>query len=690
MIQRFSLLASVHSEVLSPFQLGRARLVVVASWLWLTVAAGGVTFLVMQVTFDVGGRPLDHFASTWVYDGLEVLAVVAVAARAALVPLERSAWLWLAVGLASWTLGDLAWSVVYGGNPPFPSLADVFYLGFFPPTYVALALLVRFRLSHFNASVWLDGVMAFLAVAALGAAVLFEVILHATHGGWLSDATNLAYPLGDIVLVALLVGVFGLAGWRPGWSWAPIAAALGLTVIADSIYLYESATGHYVSGTILDVLWPVSLLLLGGASWVVPARRARLELEGRSLAATPLLCGALALGVIVDSYFQHRNVVGVALASAALVTVLARTFLTFRENARITAQVSVLAVTDPLTGLWNRRKLLADLDAALEPGHRSPTQLVLYDLNGFKMYNDTFGHPAGDALLSRLARKLSESLPPLGSCYRLGGDEFCALVSVDPSETERFLTDTTTALSETGEGFSISTAFGCVFLPDEATTSSDALHAADQRLYAQKYQSLLRNGQPHRVLLEALFEREPLLREHVSGVARMSLLVGRELGLTDPALEDLELAAQLHDIGKLAIPDVTLAKPGPLDKDELELIHRHTTIGQRILNASPAFNQIGKIVRATHERWDGAGYPDNLARHDIPLAARIIAVCDAYSAMTAERTYQSTLTPEAALAELNRCAGSQFDPDLVAAFLRIQPPAHAGQAVRPELVARQS
>ncbi len=639
---------------------------------WVVVAVAGLAFFVLHVTVGLGGGSLDQFVGTWVYDGLEVLAVAAVATRAWRVPSERSAWALLAVGLASWTSGDVAWTVVYGGNPPFPSLADVFYLGFYPPTYAGLALLVRSRLSRFNTSVWLDGLMAALAVASVGAAVLLEVVPHNGTSRALADAANLAYPLGDIVLVAMLVGVFALSGWRPGRGWAVIGAALSLTAVADSLYLYQSAVGDYRAGTILDALWPASLLLLGAAAWVAPTRRARVQLEGRPLAVTPMACGVLALGVLVDSYVQHRNVVGVALASATLLTVLARTFLTFRENARMAERTGALAVTDSLTGLWNRRRLIADLDAAFDQQPGDPLLLVLYDLNGFKTYNDTYGHPAGDALLARLAGKLADVVPAgIGGCYRLGGDEFCALAAVSLSQTERFLSDTTTALSETGEGFSVSTAFGCVFLPEEASSGSEALHVADQRLYAQKYQSLLRNGQPHRILLQALYEREPDLHGHVNDVARLSLAVGRQLRLSDLQLEQLELAAQLHDIGKLAIPDATLVKPGPLDDQEWALIHGHTTTAQRILNASPAFAEIGRIIRSTHERWDGSGYPDRLAEDDIPLAARIIAVCDAYSAMISDRPYREPRTPQAAVAELQRCAGSQFDPAVVTAFREI-------------------
>jgi diguanylate cyclase (GGDEF)-like protein len=628
-----------------------------------------MTFFVLHVTIGLGGQRLDTFASVWVYDALEVLAVVAVTARAVLEPRERMAWALFAAGIASWTLGDIAWTAVYGGNPPYPSFADVLYLGFYPPTFLALALLVRSRVSRFNASVWLDGVMAALAAAAVGAAVLLEVVLKGTESQLLATATDLAYPLGDIVLVALVAGVFGITGWRPGRAWTAIGAALLLTAIADSIYLYQTAVGTYTAGTILDALWPASLLLIAGAAWLVPERRTRVQLEGRPLVAAPAVCGLIATAVLVDGYLEHRNAVCVALAVATLVTVFARMLLTLSENARITRDVHELALTDSLTGLGNRRALLAELESVFAAEHVEHSLLVVFDLNGFKSYNDMFGHPAGDALLRRLAKKLAESVAPYGACYRLGGDEFCALAGLGSSQLEAFIAATTNALAERGDSFEVSTAFGCVFLPEEAADSSEALRVADQRLYLQKYELQMARSRPHRVLLQALYEREPGLREHVDGVTTLSLRVGRMLGLAEGALEELELAAELHDIGKLAIPDATLAKPGPLDEDEWALIQGHTIVGERILNASPALNRVGRIVRATHECWDGTGYPDGLHGTDIPLPARIIAVCDAYSAMIGDRPHRPPLTPGAALSELRRCAGSQFDPEIVDVFI---------------------
>ncbi len=641
-----------------------------ARWAWLALVVSGLAFFVAH-TLGVGGRGLDGFASTWVYDALEILAVVAVAARAVLIRTERLAWSLLAVGIGFWTLGDLSWNVVYGGNPPFPSLADVFYLSFYPPTYLALALLVRHRVSKFNASIWFDGVTVALVTAAVGAAVLLEVVIHDTNGTRLAEAANLAYPAGDIVLVALVAAVYGLSGGRPGPGWAAIGGALALSAVADGIYLYQTADGNYVSGTWLDALWPAALTLLAMAAWSRPGRRAHVQLEGRPLAATPLICGLVAVAVLVDSYQQHRNPVGVALAAAAMVTVAARAALTFRENAGMNAHMQLLASTDALTGLGNRRKLMNDLERVFTEDDGTQRLFVLFDLNGFKRYNDTFGHPTGDALLARLAAKLELAIGAAGTCYRLGGDEFCTLAPVPTSGIERFLDLSTAALAESGEAFEITTAFGCTILPEEARSPGDALHVADKRLYAQKYQSLISRGRPHAVLLQALEEREPALREHVGGVADLSLRLGASLELSEPAMEELGLAAQLHDVGKLAIPDLVLAKTEPLDERELAFIRSHTLIGQRILDASPALYEVGKIVRATHERWDGGGYPDGIAGTEIPLPARIIAVCDSYCAMIERRPHGEVHTPEEAIAELRRLAGSQFDPELVERFCTI-------------------
>jgi HD-GYP domain-containing protein (c-di-GMP phosphodiesterase class II) len=170
------------------------------------------------------------------------------------------------------------------------------------------------------------------------------------------------------------------------------------------------------------------------------------------------------------------------------------------------------------------------------------------------------------------------------------------------------------------------------------------------------------------VLVRALSERSPELFTHLAGVAELAEMTARRLGLGDEEAEQVRHAAELHDIGKVAIPDMILAKNGPLDPGEWEFIRRHTLIGERIIAAAPALGPVARLVRSSHERWDGTGYPDKLSEQAIPLGARVVGVADAFDAMTSERPYSPGVAPSVALAELRRCAGSQFDPVVVEAF----------------------
>jgi two-component system, cell cycle response regulator len=342
------------------------------------------------------------------------------------------------------------------------------------------------------------------------------------------------------------------------------------------------------------------------------------------------------------------------------------------ENVRIRMnetqrKLEVMSETDALTGLPNRRKLVNDLDAAFESGQ--DTLLMLFDLNGFKGYNDTYGHVAGDALLTRLGKRLLDAVAAVGLAYRLGGDEFCVVATATAESRLAFEMETAAALTEIGDGFTITSSYGSVLLPLEAPNTSEALRLADERMYIDKDGSRASAGsQSRNVLVQVLAERMPDLEDHLIGVAKLAVRVGERLGLADDRQQQVFHAAQLHDVGKIAIPDAIISKPSALDETEWEFMRQHTVIGQRIIDAAPALDGVGALVRSSHERWDGMGYPDGLAGEAIPLGARIVAVCDAYDAMVSERPYKSAMPVDHALAELRRCAGSQFDPAVVEAF----------------------
>jgi two-component system, cell cycle response regulator len=649
--------------------------------LWRIIACAGFLFLVAHLAFGLGGPGLDEFSERWLYDGLELLAAAGCLLRAASTRGERVAWLVLGLGILSFALGDICFDFVYNGRPPGLSICDAFYLAFYPACYAALALLVRSRVSSFDRSVWLDGLIAALAVSALSASVVLQVVLTHTHGKRLTMFVNLADPIADLILLAIVILVFALTGRRPGRAWVIAGAAFLVITLADSLFLYLNATGGYAEGTLLDALWPAAMLLLAVAAWQPVELEHSVELEGRFLAATPLLCGLLALAVLVGARFHPDNLVADALAVAAILVVFLRTGISFLDNARLLERTRALSLTDPLTGLGNRRSLMTALERSCRRSADAATVFAIFDLNGFKSYNDTFGHPSGDDLLVRFAARLSGAAGPHGQAFRMGGDEFCILVPTRGEGLDEVVKVGIAALTEDSDGFHVGAEFGAVVLPDDAADPTAALRLADERLYANKHRLYKAEEPSHEILLRALTEREPGMREHLLDVAQLSLSLGEELGLSGHTLEQLRLAAELHDIGKVAIPDAVLKKPGALTDQEWRFVRQHTLIGQRILAGAPGMREVAGIVRATHERWDGAGYGDGLARTSIPLAARIVAVCDAYAAMTSDRPYRRAVDAQAALAELRRCAGAQFDPDVVEAFCRLRERATASLGV---------
>jgi two-component system cell cycle response regulator len=607
-------------------------------------------------------------AGAWddAYNACELLVVAACALRAARTSgAERAAWAVLSCGLLGYAAGDIYWTVALDdlASAPYPSPADAGYLSIFPAAFAALVLLLRARGGRPPAALWLDGLVCGLAVAASGAALVFDVVA-STDGTLATVVTNLAYPLGDLTLLAFVAMAMFVTGWRAGATWRLLALAFGVWAVADTIYLYQTAVGTYREYTVLDTSWPAAYVLIGFAAWT-PARRldAR-RLRGATL-AFPATMTLVALGLLVLDHYRELNAVALWLACGAVAVAIVRFALTFRDNLRMLRSSEAEASTDALTGLGNRRALLRDVGAALsEPS----AALVLLDLDGFKTYNDRFGHHAGDALLTRLGRELAR----VGAAYRMGGDEFCLLVTEPRESLDALGARAAAALSESGEQFTIGCSFGTVRLGREAQTASEALRMADQRMYAHK-----RSGRPstdelvHRVLLHVAAEHDGELRDHVDDVAELAEAVGRELGLDEQTLTDVRRAATLHDIGKIAIPDAILQAPRALTDDEWQYMRRHTIIGERIINAAPGLSRVAGMVRSSHERYDGAGYPDNLAGDAIPLGSRIVSVCDAYDAMVTDRAYRAARPLPDALAELSRCAGTQFDPHVVAAFTAI-------------------
>ena len=354
---------------------------------------------------------------------------------------------------------------------------------------------------------------------------------------------------------------------------------------------------------------------------------------------------------------------GSAVACAWLLSLYRR-----RSEASMLSAIDTTALearTDELTGLPNRRALLEELEARIGTGETFT--LTIADLNGFKRYNDTYGHLAGDALLRRLSLKLIAACEGRGMAARLGGDEFCVLFDEEGAGVEQLVRE---ALSETGEGFHVTAASGEAVLPREAGAPDAALRLADSRMYAAKTRAHpSAEAAMAGAMTRMLEEHHPGLGSHVEEVSALAGVCAEALGLSEDHVQSVERAAELHDLGKVAIPSAILTKTGPLSEDERDFVRRHSIIGERILAGVPSLERVAAMVRSSHERWDGAGYPDGLAGEQIPIGARIVFVADAFCAMTEDRAYAEARSVESTRAELLACAGTQFDPTVVAAFL---------------------
>ena len=606
-----------------------------------------------------------------------VLATLLCGARAASGGAEARGWLLVALGIGTWTAGEIYYTQVLWDMQqiPVPSVADIGYLLLCPLWFAGFAAIARHRVRGTAKTVLMDGLCAALAVGAVGAAIVFEPVAHAAQGRPAAVATNLAYPIFDLCVVAMLVAVMALRGWRFDRTFALLGAGVIAFWVADSVYLVQTANGTYTTGGPFDAGWWLGLTLISMAAWQ-PAGAARTARRDATVTIVmPVAFAALAVAVLGYGSLRSHHVgpLAVALACGSLAMVLGRLVLTFRAHGEMLRTSRHEARNDALTGLPNRRALQFDLEEALAGDPADGAALVLFDLDGFKHYNDSFGHQAGDALLVRLGAALQRVLAGAGTAYRMGGDEFCALMHARGEALEPLVHRAAQALAEHGEGFAVTSSWGAVALHEEAHDASDALRLADQRMYARKRSGRSSVGrQTTDVLLRALAERHPDLDGHSVDVALLAEATARRLGLEPDDVEAVRQAAQLHDIGKVAIPEAILDKPGPLNLDEWTFMRRHSEIGQRIIAEAPALARVATMVRSSHERFDGTGYPDGLCGDEIPLGARIVAVCDAFSAMVTERAYSAAMTPEDAERELRVCAGSQFDPTVVEAFLAVR------------------
>ncbi|MGA9874584.1 MAG: diguanylate cyclase [Solirubrobacteraceae bacterium] len=489
--------------------------------------------------------------------------------------------------------------------------------------------------------------------------------------------------LGLLVIVAnaylVAATLYSQAGRLPAWTLNP-TLAWGSTLITGVAYF----SGESPSPLVFFYLW-VFLY----ASYFFTLRQAAAQIVYVGIAYGALLAAKTPAGSIPSWWLVGMG----TLLVGAMVIMAMRTRVEL-----LIARLYDAARTDPLTKLSNRRGFRELLDLELERARRAGTGvgLLVGDLDGFKNINDDYGHQVGDLALQRVARRLCEGKRQIDSAARVGGEEFALILP----DTER---DGGFALAEqlrgalrdefAGDLAPLTISFGLVGYPEDGETAAALLHAADDALYAAKesgrnrtvrhtpaLKSNLRLASDERDiegerfvmavldLAEAVDLRFSGSARHSETVGRYSEMMARELGLPERRVSRIRLAGILHDIGKAGVPNSILHKPGPLTVEEYEQIKRHPALGAQIIE-HVSLSDVREWVVAHHERPDGLGYPLGLCRGAIPLEARIVAVADAYEAMTSDRPYRDSIGYDAAIAELRHCAGTQFDALVVEAFI---------------------
>jgi diguanylate cyclase (GGDEF)-like protein/putative nucleotidyltransferase with HDIG domain len=541
------------------------------------------------------------------------------------------------------------------------------------------------------------GVAALLAASTL--ASRYPVPIEGPNSGGVS--LSFVFAASAIVLFGWAAGVIvafaapvliQLTEHRPmiriGYNGSVFAAAAavggGLVTM-----IHGDGTAALISkvGVSASTQYGINLVLI---SLVVAAtsRRPFFELIRSSLRWTIIVFALMASAALMLVVLWQRS----PLLSAALVGPLLAIALYQRSTYRALRAMK-LALTDPLTGLGNHRHFHDRLERELIEAERNQQSfsLCLVDVDDFKRVNDLFGHPAGDRVLSRLATNLRQN----GEAFRLGGDEYALLLpGYDESEAVKTAGAIVERISQLGLDHvgSVTASAGIATFPRQAPDRGELIRLADSALYWAKENGKnrvhvyrpdvvelaelrkLATG-PDRAarfraaasLAKAVDLRDTYTGSHSARVADLAARVAARLGLDQEQIELARLAGSLHDLGKLAIPEEILRKPGPLTGPERLVVERHPQIGFRMLD-SLGIEPIADWILHHHERWDGRGYPDRLPGAEIPLGARIIFVVDAYDAMTSDRVYRGRLTQDDALAELERCAGTQFDPAVVAAL----------------------
>ncbi|MEV1290383.1 diguanylate cyclase [Micromonospora sp. NPDC049679] len=632
---------------------------------------------------------------------------------------RRLAWWLFCVSNTLWLTGELIWlgyALFTEDGPPTPSVADVYVLSY-PLALVAILVALGRGNVLRRARGVLDAALVALGVGALGWKLIIGPLVPTSFDP--GAMIGFAYPMLSVLIVSAMLAV-GVAGYRTVPLWV-LLTGLGYAVsgLSDAQYAYLTVLDAYTESSWLDLGWQAAAVILCLVPLVAlrhPEPDAERRQHDRDVAIVPgLISAATVCGLFVADHVHGGHADGSTLLVAAILCVglLGRQAMVTRDRTRLAAQLQValgeqerLAVTDALTGVYNRRffQETLRLEAERAMRHGRPLSLILIDLDHFKTINDSYGHSAGDAVLVQAADRLRRAVRATDVTARYGGEEFvCLLPGVDENaafeiaeQLRRGLCDSRIAVGD-GADVVLTASLGVATAGTRGSRALGGLDGtvdieglindADDALYRAKARGRNRTVVAGAVLdldLDTDPDLPPALvwladqvdaklspEEHSTAVARWALLTGERLGLDHATLRRAAAAGRLHDIGKIHVDASILAKPGRPNEEEWQQLRRHPDDGGRLLTEFGARPDLAPLVAAHHERYDGRGYPRGLAGEEIPIEARVIAVCDSWAAMRSHRSYARGLTVAEARTQIERGRGGQFDPAVADAFLAL-------------------
>jgi diguanylate cyclase len=451
--------------------------------------------LAAHVVYAVIGEGASQLADVLVNQGARQLTMISAALLCALSVRrgdpDGGAWLALAIGLGLWVAGNSYWNLFLAEaeNPPIPSPADAAWLAFYPFAYLCLGLHAR-AVRGIPGSMWLDGLVGVLAVAAIGIAFMVGPILATTRGSTVELVVNAAYPIGDILLLALVAAFLGLAGGGRGRAWTLLGAGFALFAAADTAYRYLLAGGVSNSGPGLKSLWLVGMAMMVIAAWQRPAPARPRRTADRRLLALPFAACTASIGLLLSSGLHSHQPVAACFAAAALVVAMVRTSVSVHELRRL-AETRRQASTDELTGLPNRRWFDRELRRAIDHARAADEALALLviDLDHFKELNDTLGHHAGDRVLAQLGPRILSALREGDRVARLGGDEFAVLLrgaGAAEGAGERIAAALSERFTVEDIELQIAASIGVALFPEHGDDAETLLQRADVAMYQAK------------------------------------------------------------------------------------------------------------------------------------------------------------------------------------------------------------